>query len=225
MSRLRWLFAIMVAVAFAPASLLAQEPAVVSGRVTNASGAPENAVLVRIEALSVGTTTGADGSYRLVVPASRVRAGQTVTITASRVGLASSSRQITLNPGASLTQNFQLGSDVLRLGEIVATGQGTATTRARATTTVNTVSSQAIEESRENNVVAALAGKAPNVLVTSSSGDPGAGAYIQIRGAASVYGGTQPLFVVDGTQIDNSSNGLGGFSATEGTVRTNRAAD
>ena len=86
MSRLRWLFAILVAVAFAPVSLLAQEPAVVSGRVTNASGGPENAVLVRIEALSVGTTTGADGSYRLVVPASRVRAGQTVTITASRVG-------------------------------------------------------------------------------------------------------------------------------------------
>lgn len=232
MSRLRWLFAILVAVAFAPVSLLAQEPAVVSGRVTNASGGPENAVLVRIEALSVGTTTGADGSYRLVVPASRVRAGQTVTITASRVGLASSSRQITLNSGASLTQNFQLGSDVLRLGEIVATGQGTATTRARATTTVNTVSSQAIEESRENNVVAALAGKAPNVLVTSSSGDPGAGAYIQIRGAASVFGGTQPLFVVDGTPIDNRSTRTEDYSnrdpsagGTNGTTVTNRAAD
>jgi TonB-linked SusC/RagA family outer membrane protein len=232
MSRLRWLFAILVAVAFAPVSLLAQEPAVVTGRVTNAQGGPENAVIVRIEALSVGTTTGADGSYRLVVPASRVRAGQTVTITASRVGLASSSRPVTLNPGASLTQNFQLGSDVLRLGEIVATGQGTATTRARATTTVNTVSSQAIEESRESNVVAALAGKAPNVLVTSTSGDPGAGAYIQIRGAASVYGGTQPLFVVDGTPIDNRSTRIDDYSnrdpssgGTNGTAVTNRAAD
>jgi TonB-linked SusC/RagA family outer membrane protein len=223
MSRLRWLFVALAAVAFAPMSLLAQEPAVVSGRVTNASGAPENAVIVRIEALSVGTTTGADGSYRLVVPASRVRAGAAVTITASRVGLAPASRQITLNPGANLTQNFQLGSDVLRLGEIVATGQGTATTRARATTTVNTVSSQSIEESRENNVVAALAGKAPNVLVTSSSGDPGAGAYIQIRGAASVYGGTQPLFVVDGTPINNSSTRT--EDGTAGTAVTNRAAD
>ncbi|HEX6748974.1 MAG TPA: SusC/RagA family TonB-linked outer membrane protein [Longimicrobium sp.] len=232
MSRLRWLFAALVAVAFAPVSLLAQEPATVSGRVTNASGAPENAVMVRIDALSVGTTTSADGSYRLVVPASRVRAGQQVTITASRVGLASSSRQITLNPGANLTQNFQLGADVLRLGEIVATGQGTATTRARATATVNTVSSQAIEESRENNVVAALAGKAPNVLVTSTSGDPGAGAYIQIRGAASVYGGTQPLFVVDGTPIDNRSTRIEDYAnrdpssgGTTGTTVTNRAAD
>jgi TonB-linked SusC/RagA family outer membrane protein len=223
MSRFRWLLAILVAVALAPAALLAQEPATVTGRVTNAAGGPENAVLVRIDALNVGTTTAADGSYRLVVPASRIRAGQQVTMTASRVGLATSSRSVSLSPGASLTQNFQLGSDVLRLTEIVATGQGTATTRARATATVNVVSAQTVTESHENNVVAALAGKAPNVLVTSSSGDPGAGAYIQIRGAASVYGGTQPLFVVDGTPIDNSS--VRTEDGTAGTAVTNRAAD
>lgn len=223
MRNLRWLFAILVAVAFAPLAVLAQEPATVTGRVTNASGAPENAVLVRIDALGVGTTTAADGTFRLVIPASRVRAGQQVTITASRVGLASQSRAVTLSPGANLTQNFQLGSDALQLETIVATGQGTETTRARATATVNTVSSQEITESRESNVVAALAGKAPNVLVTSSSGDPGAGAYIQIRGAASVVGGTQPLFVVDGTPIDNSTVAI--EATTAGTALTNRAAD
>lgn len=232
MSRLRWLLAMMIAAAFAPVPLLAQEPATVTGRVTNSSGGPENAVQVRIEALNVGTSTAADGSYRLVVPASRIRAGQPVTITASRVGLAASSHSITLSPGASVQQSFQLGNDALRLSEIVATGQGTATTRARSTATVNTVTAQAIEESRENNVVAALAGKAPNVLVTSSSGDPGAGAYIQIRGAASVFGGTQPLFVVDGTPIDNRStrtedysNRDPGAGGTNGTTVTNRAAD
>ena len=232
MRKLRRLLATLVAAAFAPAALLAQEPATVSGRVTNASGAPENAVLVRIEALGVGTTTSADGSYRLVIPASRVRAGQQVTITASRVGLAASSRPITLSPGANLTQNFQLGADVLQLEQIVATGQGTATTRARATATVNTVRAEEIEQSQENNVVAALAGKAPNVLVTSSAGDPGAGAYIQIRGAASVVGGTQPLIVVDGTPIENGSYRIEDYDndnpaagGTTGTVVTNRAGD
>ena len=232
MRKLRWLLATLVAAAFAPAALHAQEPVVVSGRVTNASGQPENAVSVRIDALSVGTVTVSDGSYRLVIPASRVRAGQQVAITASRVGLASSSRQITLNPGASLTQNFQLGADVLQLAEIVATGQGTATTRARTSATVNSVSAQTIEESQETNVIAALAGKAPNVLVTSTSGDPGAGAYIQIRGAASVVGGTQPLIVVDGTPIENGSyriedydNDNPGSGGTTGTVVGNRAGD
>lgn len=232
MSKLRRLLATLVAVAFVPMTLLAQEPATVSGRVTNASGAPEGAVAVRIDALSVGTTTAADGTYRLVVPASRVRAGQQVRVTASRVGLAAQSRTITLSPGAAVTQNFQLTSDVLLLDEIVATGQGTASTRERLTTAVSTVRSTDITRSNEVNAVAALAGKAPGVQVTSTAGDPGAGAYIQIRGAASVAGGTQPLFVVDGTPIDNSTNasepgaqpgasGEGGF--TTGTVVPNGA--
>ncbi|MDB4950263.1 MAG: TonB-dependent outer membrane protein SusC/RagA [Gemmatimonadetes bacterium] len=225
MSKFRWLVAMLIAVAVAPGSLLAQEPATITGRVTNASGNPEAAVLVRIDALNVGTATAADGTYRLVVPASRVRAGQQVRLTASRVGLAPQSRMVTLSPGASLSQNFQLGADVLVLSEIVATGQQTATTRERLTTAVSTVRAQEIQRAREPNVVEALAGKAPGVQVTSSSGDPGAGAYIQIRGSASVVGGTQPLFVVDGTPIDNSTNviedqpvgGLGGNITAGGT--------
>jgi TonB-linked SusC/RagA family outer membrane protein len=225
MSKFRWLVAILFAVALAPMSLLAQEPATVTGRVTNGSGNPEAAVVVRIDALNVGTTTAADGTYRLVVPASRVRAGQQVRLTASRVGLAPQSRMITLNPGASLTQNFQLGADVLVLQEVVATGQQTATTRERLTTAVSTVRSQEIQRSKEPDIIEALAGKAPGVQVTSSSGDPGAGSYIQIRGSASVVGGTQPLFVVDGTPIDNSTNviedqpagGLGGNITAGGT--------
>ena len=223
MRKLQWLLAMLVAVALAPVSLLAQEPAVVTGRVTNASGQPENAVLVRIDALNVGTTTTADGSYRLVVPASRVRAGQQVTITASRVGLASSSRQVTLNPGATLTANFQLGADVLQLEALVATGQGTVQERRAVASTINQVSGQAIEQSNEDNIVSALAGKAPNVQVTTSSGDPGSGAYITIRGAKTLAGDTQPLFVVDGVPIDNGSYAIETTGA--GTAVQNRAAD
>lgn len=226
MSRFRWLLAAAAAVAMAPVALLAQEPATVTGRVTNMAGAPENAVSVRIPQLTVGTTTGADGTYRLVIPASRLRAGQQVALVASRVGLSSQTRTLTLNPGSALTQNFQLGADVLQLEGIVATGQGTATTRERAVAPPSTVRAQEITKSRETNVVAALAGKAPSVQITSSSGDPGAGAYIQIRGAASVEGGTQPLFIVDGTQIDNSTNYLGGEEGGTGTFApTNRAND
>lgn len=224
MSKSRWLLAILLAVALAPISLMAQEPAVITGRVTDAAGAPEASVSVRIEALNVGTTTGADGTYRLVVPASRIQAGRQVRLTAGRVGLESESRMVTLTPGSELTQNFELSADVLELEGIVATGQGTTTTRERVTTTINTVRSEDIQRSQEPNVVAALAGKAPNVDITQNSGDPGAGAYIRIRGAASIEGGTQPLFVVDGTPIDNSTDQITQF-ATGGTTLQNRAAD
>jgi hypothetical protein len=87
----------------------------VAGRVTSVSGAPQAGALVRIEAVGVGTATGQDGRYRLVVPASRYTEGQPVTLTASRVGLASSSRQVALKGGDTATVNFTLGADVLQL--------------------------------------------------------------------------------------------------------------
>lgn len=223
MSKLRWLLAVLIAVAVAPFTALAQEPATITGRVTGPEGEAVPAALVRIEALGVGATSTNDGSYRLVVPAARVRTGQQVQISASRVGFATQTRTITLSPGASLTQSFQLTSDVLLLDEVVATGQGTTRQRAALGATVNTVRAEEIVQSNETNVVAALAGKAPNVQVTKSGGDPGSGAYFRIRGANSVFGGTQPLIVVDGIPIDNSSDNT--EAGTEGTTVSNRAAD
>ena len=110
----------------------AQEPAVVTGRVTSGQGQPEAAVLVRIEALNVGATTGADGMYRLVIPGARIRPGQSVTLAASRAGLAPVTRSITLSPGAHLTQNFQMAAQVLILEDVVVTGTAGAV-QARST--------------------------------------------------------------------------------------------
>jgi len=102
--------------------LVEQWAAVITGRVTNGEGAPESGALVRIESLDTGTTTAADGSYRLVIPANRIRPGQSVTITASRTGLAPMSRVLTLQPGARLAQNFQTLEQVLMLEDAVVTG-------------------------------------------------------------------------------------------------------
>lgn len=222
MKRLSWFVAVAAALAcISPAA--AQEAAQITGRVTSGSGSPEAAVLVRITALNVGATTREDGTYTLVVPASRFRTGQSVTLTASRVGLATLSRTLRLEPGARLTQDFQLGSDVLLLEEVVATGQGTETTRERVVTAISTVRGEDIASSHEANLTTALAAKAPGVNVTSSSGDPGAGTDIRVRDAASIFGGTQPLFVVDGTPISNASNMV--ESMVSGTAVANRAID
>jgi TonB-linked SusC/RagA family outer membrane protein len=222
MGRLALLAALLLAL-LAPRALRAQDPAFVSGRVTDTAGAPQGLVQLRINALNVGAVSAPDGTYRMLIPASRVRPGMQVTLTAYRLGLATASRPIVLNPGAQLTVDFRLGNDALRLAEVVAMAVGTSTLRVRATTAVTAISAQQMEDSHETNVVAAMAGKAPNVLITSSSGDPGAGAFIQVRGAASVYGGTQPLFVLDGTPIDNST--IRTEDPTTGTAITNRAAD
>ena len=214
MRKHRWLQAALLAVALSPISLWAQEPATITGRVTNESGTPEAAVSVRIDALQAGTTSQADGSYRLVVPGSRIRAGQPVTLIASRQGLATQSRQITLNPGANLTQNFQLGAQALVLEGLVVTALGITTEERSIGTSVQSVQGEELTEARETNLVNALSGRVSGVTVTNA-GPQGGSARIVIRGSNSIAGNNQPLFIVDGIPIDNSAPRITGFGGVD----------
>ncbi len=191
------------------------------GQVTTGNGAPLQAATVAVQGMGLGAVTHENGRYTIVVDASR-SSGQRVTLTARLIGYAPKSMQITLTPG-TVTQNFSLVSNPLQLGEVVITGAGTQTTREKLGTVINTVDSTAIARSNEPNIVNALAAKAPNVTIVSSSGEPGASSYIRIRGIKSLSGNGQPLFVVDGVPIDNSTSPIG--SVLAGGVSPNRAAD
>jgi TonB-linked SusC/RagA family outer membrane protein len=227
MSKVRWLFATLLAVALAPVAGTAQQPAVITGQVMDASGAaPVASASVSIPSLNIGTLTNNQGQFTLTVPAARLRPGQQLQLRAQSIGYKSETVSITLAPGASLEQDFRLGLDVLELEGIVATGQGLVRAREKLATTINSVNSQEITQANDANVISALSGKAPSVQVTTSSGEPGGGAYIRIRGASSIVGGTQPLIVVDGTPIDNSSHAVANIgNPVAGTAIQNRAAD
>ncbi|HEY8311893.1 MAG TPA: carboxypeptidase-like regulatory domain-containing protein, partial [Gemmatimonadaceae bacterium] len=174
------------------------------GVVTTDKGVPLQAAEVVVQTMGLGAATRADGHYTITVSAAR-SLGQKVTLTARLIGFAPKSVQITLNPG-TVTQNFSLASNPLRLGEVVVTGAGTSSTREKLGNVINSVDSTAIAKSNESNVVNALAAKAPGVSVVAESGVPGSSAYIRIRGIKSLSGDGQPLFVVDGVPIDNSTN-------------------
>ncbi len=204
-----------------PVLAAAQEPVTITGQVTTELGQPVASASVYIEAMNIGTLTNETGRYLLIIPASRAT-GQTVTLTASIIGRRAATETVTLSPG-TINLNFVLAEDPLRLEEIVVTGVGLEVERAKLGVTINEVESQEIIQSQEHSVVAALAGKVPNVEVTTSAGDAGAGTYIRIRGANSLLGSNQPLFVVDGQPIDNSTNTI--ESSTAGTVVANRAID
>jgi Ca-activated chloride channel family protein len=107
--------------AFAGAA--SQDPAAVTGRVADPTGAPVAGAVVRIAALQVGTATRSDGSYRLVVPAGRLRAGegQRYAVTASRLGMSTQSRTVTLAAGATVTQDFVLTPEAVSLEGIATT--------------------------------------------------------------------------------------------------------
>src|SRR5437667_2077203 len=219
-----------------PALLAAQAPVTITGKVTSDAGQPLGQVEVAIATIGLGALSKDDGRYTIVVPGARV-SGQTVTMAARRLGYKSQSAQVTLTAGG-VTHDFVLAANPLQLGEVVVTGAGTSTSAEKLGSVRNSVPSDLIQKAGETNVVQSLAAKAPNVTVLQQSGDPGAGSFINIRGVNSILGPNQPLMVIDGVPMDNSSfstsnfnrlddggTGFAGFGQTEGTVVSNRAVD
>src|SRR5437773_9499535 len=228
-SRRRLLPLVGALVVLAPTRAFAQNPVTINGRVQSEDGAPLAYAEVSIPSLGVGAVTRDDGRYAIYIPGARVT-GQSVQMTARRLGYKAQTVTVQLTEGL-ITKDFSLAANPLQLGELVVTGAGTATSTEKLGNVRNTVSADQIEHSNEQNIVEALAAKAPNVQVTGQSGDPGASSFIQIRGIRTIVGNSQPLFVVDGVPINNAAVSTssfnphdGGYSG-EGTVVENRAID
>jgi TonB-linked SusC/RagA family outer membrane protein len=151
----------------------------------------------------------------------------TVTVTARLIGYYLDSTQVMLAPGR-VTADFALTDNPLHLGEVVVTGAGTASEVKKLGTVRSSIDTSFIVRANEQNLVNALAAKAPNVLVTTASGDPGSSTYIQLRGITSLESSDgQPLFVIDGVPVDNSTtydnDPTGGSNF--GTMPPNRLID
>jgi len=217
----------------AASTLSAQSGTTISGTVTNEQGVPLPGATVLIQGTTTGAHTDDAGRYVIVVPVANAN-GQSGVLIARVIGYSARQVPIVLAPGSTISQNFALVVNPLNLDAVLVTGAGTSTTRERLTTTINTVDSSAITRATNpQNIVSALAGQAPNVEVRTQSGEPGSSASIKIRGAASLSGTNQPLFVVDGQPIDNQTfstqsiaNGSGtAAGADASTVAPNRASD
>ena len=121
---------------------------------------------------------------------------------------------------------IELIKDALDLSQVLVTGRGSMSREALGVN-VGNVSSIEIINSGESNIISSLSGKESGIEITSTSGEPGSSTYIRIRGANSIQSSQQPLIVVDGSPIDNSTfgNSLGRYGAGQGTTSTNRAMD
>ena len=213
-------FALLVTLASA---LHAQAGVTVTGSVTSNQGVPLPGATVFLQGTNIGAQTNEAGRFTFVIPSTRAN-GQAAVLTARVIGYTASSTPITLAAGSAINHDFLLTVNPFHLGEVVVTGAGTSTTRERLTTTINTVDSSALRRAvQPQNLVSALAAQAPNVEVRTQSGEPGASASVRIRGATSLTGANQPLFIVDGQPIDNSTTSTQG--GNQGTVTTNRASD
>ena len=169
---------------------------VITGTVTSTEdglGVPGATVLVK--GTTIGTATDIDGKYSINVPA-----GSNVLVF-TFVGLTSQE----VNIGNRSTINVALESDVTALSEVIVTGYGTQPKR-EVTGAVSSVKGDAIQNLPLQSFDRALQGRASGVQVRSSNGLPGGAVNIRIRGVGSVNAGNEPLFIVDGVQLNNQSN-------------------
>ncbi len=169
---------------------------VITGTVTSTEdglGVPGATVLVK--GTTIGTATDIDGKYSINVPS-----GSNVLVF-TFVGLTSQE----VNIGNRSTINVALESDVTALSEVIVTGYGTQPKR-EVTGAVSSVKGDAIQNLPLQSFDRALQGRASGVQVRSSNGLPGGAVNIRIRGVGSVNAGNEPLFIVDGVQLNNTSN-------------------
>ena len=186
----------------------AQERAV-SGVVSDNAGMPLPGVSVLVKGTKSGTQTDFDGKYS-------IRATSSQVLIFSYIGM--KTQEMSAN---SSTMNVKMSDDSVELEGVVINALGVEVKKNQSASAYSKVKGTALTNSGETSLLKGLSAKASSVSIVSNSGDPGSGAYIQIRGQNSITGSTQPLFVIDGIPI--SSDEIG--STVDGVGQQSRMND
>jgi TonB-linked SusC/RagA family outer membrane protein len=178
----------------------------IRGHVTAEGGSPLAAVSVSIRSLNVGATTDAAGLYSFTVPVGRSN-GQTVTMTVRRIGFAPKDVSVTLS-GGTITRDVSITATATELEGIVVTALGIEQQKSQLGTSVQQVSAEKLTQTPTISIADALQGKVAGLQITSS-GTQGGSSKILIRGANSINGNNDPLFIIDGQPVSNADRGGG----------------
>ncbi|UKJ07377.1 SusC/RagA family TonB-linked outer membrane protein [Solitalea lacus] len=199
----RKLFTLFSLVFIAPLVTFAQVN--VKGKVTDATNVPLAGVNVIVKGSTVGAITDPEGNYSITAPSSSSQLQFSLLGFLSQTVTASSS-----------TINIKLVEDVAKLEEVVITGLATNVKRSNLANSVATISAKEISGvATPQTLDGALNGKLVGANIVSQSGAPGGGMSVRLRGLTSVNSNTQPLYVIDGVIMDNSSISAGLNTVTQ----------
>ena len=182
-----------------PSVLLSQE--VLEGRTINDdTGAIVPFVNVIEKGTSNGTTSDADGNFSITVQS------LPTTLVFSYLGF--ETQELNVSENSPLTVRFRESAAALE--EVVVTGLASTTKRKNLANAVASISANELTGvTVQSGMDGALAGKFNGAEIKQSSGAPGGGISMRLRGVTSIFGNQQPLFIVDGVYVDNSSISLG----------------
>ena len=168
----------------------------ITGTVTDSDGVLLPGASVMVQGTSIGTTTDFDGNFS-------IDANPGDVLEVSYVGFETTTIEVTQETKYSI----QLAANTSELDEVLVVGYGTQK-KSDLTGAVSSVVAEEFNKGVVNNPGNLLQGKVSGLNVTNTSGEPGAGQDIIIRGVGTLRSGTSPLYVVDGFVLDNSGNGL-----------------
>jgi TonB-linked SusC/RagA family outer membrane protein len=187
----------------------------IKGTVTaSEDGSPLPGVYVVIKGTNNGAATDANGNYQLTAPGNSTLVFSSVGYQTQAIALA----------GQSLL-NVALTADVTQVDEVVVTALGISRERKSLGYATQEVKGDAISTVKSDNFINSLSGKVAGVVVTRNT-NFGGSTNIQVRGATSITGNNQALFVIDGVPISNrNTNTVGQLNDGTGYDYGNAASD
>lgn len=224
-ARGRYLLLLLVMQCFTAVAAFAQVK--LSGKVTDETGASLPGITVAVKGTKSGATTNVDGVYTINAA---LQPGNYVLVFTG-IGFAQKEGSVTVGSATAYVLNQQLSTSVSKLDEVVVTGTSQGTTRKQLGSYISSVKAAELSKGATGNVLAALQGKTAGAQVTQNSGDPAGGISVKLRGISTISGSTDPLYIIDGVIIDNSTTRVTNADASyaggnaAGNVGQNRMVD
>jgi TonB-linked SusC/RagA family outer membrane protein len=208
----------------------------ITGRVTESpSGGGIPGVVVKVQNTNFAVATNGDGRFSL----SADLAPGSYQVVFSSIGYKSQTKTVQLGTSTQVTVNGEITADNIGLDEVIVTGTSQGTTRKQMGSYVTSVKGDALVKAPSGNVLSALQGKAPGAQISQNSGDPAGGMSVRLRGVSSVNSGSDPLYIIDGVIVNNTTSrvtntsanydgggsGVGGNGNFVGAIGQNRMSD
>lgn len=214
MRRILLLFAMLTGLC----SVVFSQTTNITGQVVDETAAGVPFATITEKGVKNAVSADAEGRFSIKVKAGAILLVSATGFTSQEVN-ASNASTIVLKKGQSEL-----------IEEVVVTALGLKRSRNDLGYAAQTVNADELTKASQTDALKALSGKVAGVQITSSTGTPGGASYIQLRGANSITGDNQPLFVIDGVPVDNGQNYSGDpadgtNNVLFGTTNTNRGAD
>jgi TonB-linked SusC/RagA family outer membrane protein len=184
---------------------------VVTGTIADPEGSPMPGVNVLVKGTNNGTATDGSGNYS-------IEASQEDVLQFSFIGYSPQEVHV----GTQTKIDVKMTEDVATLQEVVVVGYGEMR-RTDLSSAQTSISSDQINKTVNTTIEQAIQGRAANVYITQNTGQPGGGISVNIRGVNSINGSNEPLYVIDGIQIQPGNVSYGSASSNNPLAGLNPA--